>query len=79
MIAIESNIDSTGLQIFRETMRFLRMDADTQMGEGLGLDILSSFWVYGPHPDGIAEDRMLYVRSERDTSVKTHYVTVLEH
>ena len=79
MIAIESDIDATALQTFRETMRFLRTDAETQMGEGLGLDVSSSFWVYGPNPDGVVEDRMLYMRSERDPSVKTHYADELEH
>ncbi|MDC0361228.1 hypothetical protein OAN80_05650, partial [Alphaproteobacteria bacterium] len=42
-------IDATALQTFR----FLRTDAETQMGEGPGLDVSSSFWVYGPNPDGV--------------------------
>jgi hypothetical protein len=29
MIAIESDIDATALPTFRETMRFLRMEAET--------------------------------------------------
>jgi hypothetical protein len=49
------------------------------MGEGLGLNISSSFWVYGPNLDGVVEDRILYTRSERDSSVKTHYADELEH
>ncbi len=73
MAAIESDIDGTNLATFRETMRFLRTEADTLMGPGLGLDFVNSFWVYGPNPNGAIEHRMLYMHGIGDPTRTSAY------
>jgi hypothetical protein len=47
MLAISTDIDGTTIDVFRETHRFLNTLGKTSMGQGIGLDVANSFWVYG--------------------------------
>jgi SAM-dependent methyltransferase len=46
MVAICSDIDHTRIDTFRETHRFMNTLAQTSMGQGVGLDIANSLWLY---------------------------------
>lgn len=46
MLAISSDIDSTSLAEFEDYHRFLNTKAQTPYGQGLGLDIADSAWLY---------------------------------
>jgi len=78
MVAIESDIDATHIASFRETMRFLRTEADTLMGPGVGLDFVNSFWFYGPRPNGAIENRMMYLQSFTDLDARSPHAAEIE-
>ena len=78
MVAIESDIDATHIVSFRETMRFLRTEADTASGPGLGLDFVNSFWFYGPRPDGVVEDRMMFLESFAEPGLRSPHADEIE-
>jgi hypothetical protein len=46
MLALCSDIDGTTPREFEDVHRFLNTKEQTEMGEGLGLDIADSFWMY---------------------------------
>lgn len=46
MLAINSDIDGTTVGEFEEIHRYLNTKTWTTMGEGLGLDVADSFWMY---------------------------------
>lgn len=46
MLAISSDIDSTSLEEFEDYHRFLNTKEKTPYGQGLGLDIADSAWMY---------------------------------
>jgi len=45
-LSISSDIDGTSLNNFISIHKFLNTDQETEMGEGLGLPIGNSFWMY---------------------------------
>lgn len=47
MLSISTDIDWTSIENFRETHRFLNTRANTAVGDGVGLDVANSFWVFG--------------------------------
>lgn len=49
MLAIANDVDEEQITQFRELHRFFNTREMTRMGEGLGLDVGDSFWMYGPH------------------------------
>lgn len=49
MLAIANDVDEEQIAQFRELHRFFNTHQTTRMGEGLGLDVGDSFWMYGPH------------------------------
>ncbi|MGE5417229.1 MAG: hypothetical protein ACM3UZ_10895 [Acidobacteriota bacterium] len=51
MLAIANDVDNEDISHFRELHRFLNTHEKTSMGDGLGLDVGDSFWMYGPEDE----------------------------
>jgi SAM-dependent methyltransferase len=64
MLAISTDIDGTLLDNFREVHRFLNTRESTAMGEGVGLDIANSCWIFDT--PGAGHDSVSYFRSWSD-------------
>jgi SAM-dependent methyltransferase len=60
MLAISSDIDHTRIDTLRETHRFMNTRERTSMGEGVGLDIANSMWVYKTPIADPARDDLSY-------------------
>jgi hypothetical protein len=54
MLAINSGVERTSLESFREVHRFLNTRERTPLGRGLGLDIAGSLSVFGQRPGELA-------------------------
>jgi len=74
MLAIANDVDEEQIAQFRELHRFFNTRAMTRMGEGLGLDIGDSFWMYGPHD----YDFMTYWKGY-DWGIKNHAEEILRY
>ncbi|NPV27437.1 MAG: hypothetical protein HPY81_08355 [Firmicutes bacterium] len=61
MLAISSDIDGSTLEEFEEIHRYLNTKSMTSMGEGLGLDVADSFWMY------VATDKPGYIDQKGHT------------
>jgi acetyltransferase-like isoleucine patch superfamily enzyme len=56
-LALSNDCDGMTLETFEELHRFLNTREETRFGEGLGLDVADSFWVYAPEQRVAAPER----------------------